>query len=157
MDQLPGVRSVLRHHLQHGRGVFLLQGRPDAADHPLPLQQRSVRYGRAVYLPPRQRRRRFWSPSWMPTRHEAEKYFCRHGMGYTVIGSTFKKIEAQTRYFVPLGENLEIWQCTVTNRRKNPAKLSVFSSVEFCLWDAWDDQPTSSEISTPGRWKSRTG
>jgi len=83
---------------------------------------------------------KFWSPSWMPTRHKAEKYFCRHGMGYTVIGSTFEKIEAQTRYFVPLGENLEIWQTTITNRRKKPAKISVFSSVEFCLWDAWDDQ-----------------
>jgi cellobiose phosphorylase len=83
---------------------------------------------------------KFWSPSWMPTRHAAEKYFCRHGMGYTVIGSTFEKIEAQTRYFVPLGENLEIWQTTITNRRKTPAKLSLFSSVEFCLWDAWDDQ-----------------
>jgi cellobiose phosphorylase len=82
----------------------------------------------------------FWSPSWMPTRHAAEKYSCRHGLGYTVIGSAFKKIEAQTRYFVPLGENLEIWQCTITNRRKAPAKLSVFSAVEFCLWDAWDDQ-----------------
>ncbi|HEY5118271.1 MAG TPA: glycosyl transferase [Anaerolineales bacterium] len=83
---------------------------------------------------------KFWSPSWMPTRHAAEKYFCRHGMGYTVIGSTFEKIEAQTRYFVPLGENLEIWQTTITNRRRTPAKLSLFSSVEFCLWDAWDDQ-----------------
>jgi cellobiose phosphorylase len=82
----------------------------------------------------------FWSPSWMPTRHKAEKYICRHGMGYTIIGSTFNKIEAQTRYFVPLGENMEIWQCTVTNRRKKTAKLSLFSSVEFCLWDAWDDQ-----------------
>jgi cellobiose phosphorylase len=82
----------------------------------------------------------FWSPSWMPTRHAAKKYSCRHGMGYTTIGSTFNGIEASTRYFVPLGENLEIWQLTVTNRRKKPARLSVFSSVEFCLWDAWDDQ-----------------
>jgi cellobiose phosphorylase (EC 2.4.1.20) len=31
---------------------------------------------------------RFWSPSWQPTRHEAEEYFCRHGLGYTIIGST---------------------------------------------------------------------
>jgi len=69
----------------------------------------------------------FWSPSWMPTRHAVEKYSSRHGMGYTVIGSTFKKIEAQTRYFVPLGENLEIWQTTITNRRKTPAKLSIFA------------------------------
>ena len=82
----------------------------------------------------------FWSPSWMPTRHKAERYACRHGMGYSIVGSTFRGVEAHTRYFVPMGENLEIWQLTVTNRRKKPARLSVFSSVEFCLWDAWDDQ-----------------
>jgi cellobiose phosphorylase len=82
----------------------------------------------------------YWSPSWMPTRHKAEKYACRHGLGYTDIGSAYAGIEARTRYFVPLGENLEIWQLTVTNRRKRAARLSVFSSIEFCLWDAWDDQ-----------------
>ncbi|HUA37932.1 MAG TPA: hypothetical protein VMA35_05975 [Candidatus Sulfopaludibacter sp.] len=81
----------------------------------------------------------FWSPSWQPTRTKLEKYECRHGMGYTIIGSTCKKIEAQTCYFVPLGETLEIWKFRVTNRRKKPAKLSVFSSIEFCLWDAQDD------------------
>jgi cellobiose phosphorylase len=81
----------------------------------------------------------FWSPSWQPTRHELEGYTCRHGLGYTTIGSTFKGIAARTRYFVPLGESLEIWRFTLTNRREEPANLSVFSSVEFCLWDAQDD------------------
>lgn len=81
----------------------------------------------------------FWSPSWQPTKSKLDKYECRHGMGYTTIGSTFKKIEVATTYFVPLGETLEIWKCTVTNRRNKPAKLSLFSSIEFCLWDAQDD------------------
>ncbi|MDZ7288355.1 MAG: glycosyl transferase [candidate division KSB1 bacterium] len=81
----------------------------------------------------------FWSPSWQPTRNEIEDYSCRHGMGYSVIGSTFKRIKAETLYFVPLGENLEIWQLSVTNLRRRPAQLSVFSSIEFCLWDAQDD------------------
>jgi len=81
----------------------------------------------------------FWAPSWQPTRHELEGYTCRHGLGYTIIGSTFKGIAARTRYFVPLGESLEIWQFTLTNRREEPANLSVFSSIEFCLWDAQDD------------------
>jgi cellobiose phosphorylase len=81
----------------------------------------------------------FWAPSWQPTRHELEDYVCRHGLGYTIIGSTFKGIAAQTRYFVPLGESLEIWQLTLTNRREEPATLSVFSCIEFCLWDAHDD------------------
>jgi cellobiose phosphorylase len=81
----------------------------------------------------------FWSPSWQPTRRDLEHYTCRHGLGYTIIGSTFKGVEAQTTYFVPLGESLEIWKLTLTNRRNNPAHLSVFSSIEFCLWDAQDD------------------
>jgi len=81
----------------------------------------------------------FWSPSWQPTRHKLEEYSCRHGMGYTTIGSKYKGIEARTRYFVPLDENLEIWQLTVTNHRAQAAELSVFSVVEFCLWDAQDD------------------
>jgi cellobiose phosphorylase len=81
----------------------------------------------------------FWSPSWQPTRHELEGYTCRHGLGYTVIGSTFQGIEAQTCYFIPLGESLEIWQLKLANRRSTTVHLSVFSSVEFCLWDAQDD------------------
>ena len=40
---------------------------------------------------------------------------------------------------MPLGENLEVWQLTVTNHRAEPAQLSVFSAIEFCLWDAQDD------------------
>jgi cellobiose phosphorylase len=82
---------------------------------------------------------RFWSPSWQPTRHDAEGYLCRHGLGYTIIGSTFKRIKAETLYFVPLGENLEIWELNITNLRKKTSRLSIFSSIEFCLWDAQDD------------------
>ena len=83
--------------------------------------------------------RPYWSPTWMPTRDPLDEYECRHGQGYTVIKSVAHKIETQTRYFVPLGENLEIWEMTLTNRRKTVANLSVFSAVEFCLWDANDD------------------
>ena len=82
----------------------------------------------------------FWSPAWQPVPRDLEDYVCRHGMGYTIIGSTCRGIRAQTRTFVPPGETLEIWQLTVTNLRDEPARLSVFSCVEFCLWDAWDDQ-----------------
>jgi len=82
---------------------------------------------------------RFWSPSWQPTRQPVENYSCRHGMGYSIVGSALYNIEARTRYFVPLDENLEIWQLAVTNQRTVPARISVFATVEFCLWDAQDD------------------
>jgi cellobiose phosphorylase len=81
----------------------------------------------------------YWSPSWQPVRHPLDEYECRHGMGYTDINSKSAGIKSQVRFFIPLGENLEIWELTLTNLRKNPANLSVFSAVEFCLWDAQDD------------------
>ncbi len=48
-------------------------------------------------------------------------------------------IKSSTRYFVPLGESLEIWQVTLTNESGSDADLSLFSAIEFCLWDANDD------------------
>jgi len=94
--------------------------------------------GRYIYVRDNESKE-FWSPSWQPAQREIENYSCRHGMGYSVIGSEYKGIEARTRYFVPLDENLEIWQLTVTNLRHAPASLSIFSAIEFCLWDAQDD------------------
>ncbi|MBL8063640.1 MAG: glycosyl transferase [Anaerolineales bacterium] len=82
---------------------------------------------------------RAWSPSWMPTRTPLDFYECRHGMGYTSIRSKLNGIESQTRYFVPMGENLEIWELTLTNQRSEAADLSIFSAIEFNLWDAMDD------------------
>ena len=81
----------------------------------------------------------FWSPSWQPVRRELEEYRCRHGLGYSVIGSRCDGIEVETLYFVPLGETLEVWRTRVTNHRDATAHLSLFSAVEFCLWDAADD------------------
>ena len=94
--------------------------------------------GRYIYLRDNENGE-YWSPSWMPTCRDLEQYTCRHGMGYSIIGSKYHGISASTRYFVPLDENLEIWQLTVTNNRLAPASLSIFSAVEFCLWDAQDD------------------
>jgi cellobiose phosphorylase len=81
----------------------------------------------------------FWSPTWQPVRAPLQDYACRHGLGYTIIGSTYRGVEAEIRYFVPRGETLEVWDLTLTNHRAEPAELSVFSAVEFCLWDAYDD------------------
>ena len=81
----------------------------------------------------------FWSPTWQPVLRPLDEYECRHGLGYTIIRSRFGGIESEIRYFVPLGETLEIWELTLTNQRNQTANLSLFSAVEFCLWDALDD------------------
>ncbi len=78
----------------------------------------------------------YWSPSWQPVRRPLDFYECRHGLGYTIIRSKLAGIETQIRYFVPLGESLEIWEINLTNLRQTNAHLSVISALEFCLWDA---------------------
>jgi cellobiose phosphorylase len=98
--------------------------------------------GRYIYLrdkTPNLSGPRTWSPSWMPTRTPLDGYECRHGMGYTIITSEKDGIGSSTRYFVPLGETLEVWELTLTNHRDEPAELSIYSAVEFNLWDAMDD------------------
>jgi cellobiose phosphorylase len=81
----------------------------------------------------------YWSPSWQPTRTDLDEYECRHGLSYTQISSARHGIRASTLYFVPRGETLEVWRLRVTNERARHAELSLFSSVEFALWDAQDD------------------
>ncbi len=81
----------------------------------------------------------YWSPSWQPTRTALDSYECRHGLSYTMISSVKGGIRARTLYFVPERETLEVWRLTLTNERATAAELSVFSSVEFALWDAQDD------------------
>jgi cellobiose phosphorylase len=94
--------------------------------------------GRYIYLRDN-KTGEFWSPTWMPTRLPLENYTCRHGMGYTTIQSERAGVRANVRYFVPMGQNLEVWQLTLTNLRSEPAQISTFSAIEFCLWDALDD------------------
>ncbi len=81
----------------------------------------------------------YWSPSWQPTQTALDGYECRHGLSYTQISASYRGVLAETLYFVPPGETLEVWRLRVCNERPTPARLSVFSAVEFCLWDAQDD------------------
>ena len=57
----------------------------------------------------------YWSPSWQPVGREVDDYECRHGMGYSTIGSRRAGVHAETTYFVPAGETLEVWRTRLTN------------------------------------------
>jgi cellobiose phosphorylase len=94
--------------------------------------------GRFIYLRDNNRGI-FWSPTWQPTQDDLDYYECRHGLGYTKITSQKKGINATIRYFIPIGENLEIWELELTNYSKKEVDLTVFPYIEFCLWDAFDD------------------
>ncbi len=80
-----------------------------------------------------------WNPSWKPSRTKLDEYSCRHGLGYTVIKGQKNGIEAEVTYFVPLGENMEIWNLALFNNTDMDKEITLFSFIEFCLWDAMDD------------------
>ncbi len=82
----------------------------------------------------------YWSPTWQPVFNELDKYECSHGLGYTTICSKYNEVEAKIKYFVPLEENIEIWNLTLKNTSSEKKKLKIFSYAEFCLWDAIADQ-----------------
>jgi cellobiose phosphorylase len=81
-----------------------------------------------------------WSPSYMPVKAELDKFECRHGMGYTRITGARNGIETSALYFVPVGSNNEVHQVQVTNKSNAPRTVKLFSFIEFCLWNAHDDQ-----------------
>ena len=82
----------------------------------------------------------FFSPTWAPTYTKLSKYECRHGLGYTTIFSEHMGIAVKIDYFVPLGEELEVWRVEIQSKKSKIQKISMFSFVEFCLWNAVEDQ-----------------
>lgn len=80
-----------------------------------------------------------WTPSYMPMKKELDSYSCRHGMGYTVISGERNGIKAEQTFFVPVNDNCEIHRVKITNYSDGDKNISLFSFVEFCLWNAQDD------------------
>ena len=61
-------------------------------------------------------------------------------MGYTIIKGKRKLLEAEVLYFVPTTTNCEIQRVKLTNKSKKTKSIKLFSFVEFCLWNALEDQ-----------------
>ncbi len=80
-----------------------------------------------------------WNPGWKPVKTKLSKYECRHGLGYTRLKGSRAGIEAEQLFFIPPGENVEIWQTTIRNKSDKVREVSVFSFVEFCLFEALND------------------
>jgi len=81
----------------------------------------------------------YWTPGWMPVKRKLDKYECRHGLGYTRITGERNGIEASQLSFVPLDYNGEVNQVVIKNNTDQEKEISLFSFIEFCLWNAMDD------------------
>ncbi len=81
----------------------------------------------------------YWTPGWMPVKKDLDKYECRHGLGYTRITGAKNGVEVSNLMFVPIGFNGEVHKLTVKNTSDAQKDITMFSFVEFCLWEANDD------------------
>ena len=80
-----------------------------------------------------------WNPGWQPVQTELDSYECRHGMGYSIFTGVKNGLKAFLTSFVPMGYTCEVNKLTLTNESDTVKNFSVFSYVEFCLWNAMDD------------------
>ncbi|MDR2599330.1 MAG: glycosyl transferase [Oscillospiraceae bacterium] len=80
-----------------------------------------------------------WSPSYLPMKTPLDAYRCRHGMGYTVFETRKNELEAELTCFVPIDANVEIHRLVLKNTSGAEKKISLVSALEFCLWNAVDD------------------
>jgi cellobiose phosphorylase len=79
-----------------------------------------------------------WSPTWMPVKTDLDFYHIVHGFGYSKFISEYKGVKIILTVFVPLNENLEIWNFSIENKSKIQKSLSIFSYFEWCLGSSSD-------------------
>jgi cellobiose phosphorylase len=80
-----------------------------------------------------------WNPGWQPVQTELDTYECRHGIGYSRFKGSKNGVEASVLTFVPMKDTCEISSLDLKNTSDSVKEISVFSYVEWCLWNADDD------------------
>ncbi len=80
-----------------------------------------------------------FNPGFMPVKTELDSYECRHGMGYSVFRASKNGTASTLTCFVPLNDNCEVNKLTLKNETNQAKDLTIYSAMEWCLWNAVDD------------------
>jgi N,N'-diacetylchitobiose phosphorylase len=75
----------------------------------------------------------YWSVSWQPVGKSLERarYECRHGLSYTRFLCDTSDIHAEQLLFIPVQDDVELWDVRIRNTGKRQRSLSVFTYLEF--------------------------
>ena len=128
-----GVRDMCA-VLSHNAGGYCFY--KSAQDHRLTrFRQNGVpldRPGHYVYLRDEESGD-YWSVSWQPVGKPLDRarYECRHGLSYSKFKAEYAGIEAEQTVFIPVDDDVELWDIRVKNTGAVPRRLSAFSFVEF--------------------------
>ena len=111
-----------------------------------PRERRITRYrynnvpidseGRYFYI---KENNQVWNIGVRPTNTPVDFYKAQVGLGYTKITSIKNNLKASQLAFVPKGYQGEVQYITLTNESNEVKELSLYSYIEFALWDAYDD------------------
>ena len=75
----------------------------------------------------------YWSVSWQPVGKDISKarYTCRHGLSYSKFQCEYDGIKAEQLLFIPLDDDIELWDVKIKNDSGRKRRISVFSYAEF--------------------------
>jgi N,N'-diacetylchitobiose phosphorylase len=75
----------------------------------------------------------YWSVSWQPVgKNLADaRYQCRHGLSYSTFLADYRDIHAEQTLFIPVDDDVEIWDVRLRNTGSRPRRLSLFGYLEF--------------------------
>jgi N,N'-diacetylchitobiose phosphorylase len=75
----------------------------------------------------------FWSVSWQPVAKDLSSaaYECRHGLSYSRFSCDYRDLHAEQTIFIPLEDDVELWDVRIRNTGPHPRTLDVFSYLEF--------------------------
>jgi N,N'-diacetylchitobiose phosphorylase len=75
----------------------------------------------------------YWSISWQPVGKDLgkAKYECRHGLSYSKFSCDYQDLHAEQTLFIPIEDDVELWDVKIRNNGNKPRNLSVFAYIEF--------------------------
>ena len=75
----------------------------------------------------------YWTISWQPVGKSLDnaKHQCRHGLSYSRFICDYSDIHAEQTLFIPVNDDVELWDIKIKNNSSKVRNLSVFSYVEF--------------------------
>ncbi len=102
-----------------------------------------------------------FSPLFVPTLDEYQRYECRVGLGYSRFVTEFHGVRTELTVFVPSGESVLVQEVRVTNLRDSTVELDAVPVIEYTHFDAlkqftnadWVPQTMQSEVHDDGEGK----
>lgn len=75
----------------------------------------------------------FWTISWQPVGKDLSRadYQVRHGLSYSRFFCDYQGIFAEKTLFIPVNDDVELWDVRIKNNRDKAVDLSVFNYLEW--------------------------